>query len=67
MQPKETIQQAAVGAGTDFTPSHTLQLVTNHLPKAPVDDFAFWERIQLVPLEPWARLSGMREKGGDAA
>jgi len=34
-----------------FTPTHTLFLFTNHEPKAPVDDFAFWERIHLVPFD----------------
>ncbi|MFW5497786.1 MULTISPECIES: DNA primase family protein [unclassified Maridesulfovibrio] len=34
-----------------FTPSHMLFLLTNHKPHAPADDFAFWERLQLVPFE----------------
>jgi len=32
-----------------FKPSHTLFLLTNHKPHAPADDFAFWERVVLVP------------------
>lgn len=34
-----------------FKPSHTLFLLTNHKPKAPADDFAFWERVILFPFE----------------
>lgn len=32
-----------------FKPSHTLFLLTNHKPHAPADDFAFWERMVLIP------------------
>jgi putative DNA primase/helicase len=32
-----------------FRPSHSLFLQTNHLPTAPADDFAFWERMLVVP------------------
>lgn len=32
-----------------FTPSHSLFLLTNHRPVAPPDDFAFWERLHLIP------------------
>ena len=32
-----------------FTPTHTLFLLTNHKPHAPADDFAFWERVVLIP------------------
>jgi putative DNA primase/helicase len=32
-----------------FIPTHTLILLTNHKPQAPADDFAFWERLHLVP------------------
>ncbi len=32
-----------------FKPTHTLCLLTNHKPHAPGDDFAFWERVHLVP------------------
>jgi len=35
----------------NFKPTHTLFLLTNHKPHAPADDFAFWERIFLVPFE----------------
>lgn len=34
-----------------FRPSHTLFLLTNHKPHAPADDFAFWERMVLIPFE----------------
>jgi putative DNA primase/helicase len=34
-----------------FKPSHTLFLLTNHKPRAPADDFAFWERMILFPFE----------------
>lgn len=34
---------------TVFEPTHLLCLLTNHLPHAPGDDFAFWQRIHLVP------------------
>lgn len=32
-----------------FTPTHTLFLLTNRKPQAPGDDYAFWERMHLVP------------------
>jgi len=32
-----------------FLPTHLLILLTNNKPKAPADDFAFWERVHLVP------------------
>jgi putative DNA primase/helicase len=34
---------------TVFQPSHTLILLTNHKPHAPASDFAFWERVHLIP------------------
>jgi putative DNA primase/helicase len=34
---------------TRFSPTHLLVLMTNHQPDAPMDDFAFWERIHLIP------------------
>ncbi|MBT3259607.1 MAG: DNA primase [Deltaproteobacteria bacterium] len=34
---------------TSFRPTHTLILLTNHKPHAPASDFAFWERIHLIP------------------
>jgi putative DNA primase/helicase len=34
---------------TKFTPTHTLFLLTNNKPHAPAEDFAFWERVHLVP------------------
>ncbi|EMS79182.1 phage/plasmid primase, P4 family [Desulfotignum phosphitoxidans DSM 13687] len=33
----------------EWTPSHTLILLTNHKPHAPADDFAFWERMKVIP------------------
>lgn len=33
----------------NFKPTHTLFLQTNHLPHAPADDFAYWERMVVVP------------------
>jgi len=35
----------------NFAPGHTLFLLTNHKPHAPADDFAFWERMILIPFE----------------
>lgn len=32
-----------------FSPTHTLFMMTNNLPHAPSDDFAFWERVMVVP------------------
>lgn len=34
-----------------FSPTHTLFLLTNHKPHAPADDFAFWERVVLIPFK----------------
>jgi len=34
---------------TRFKPTHTLILLTNHVPHVSPDDFAFWERIFLIP------------------
>lgn len=34
---------------TDFDPTHLLILLTNNLPHAPGDDFAFWQRLKLIP------------------
>lgn len=34
---------------TTFRPTHTLFLLTNNKPHAPSDDFAFWERVHLIP------------------
>ncbi|MFQ5736620.1 MAG: phage/plasmid primase, P4 family [Thermodesulfobacteriota bacterium] len=36
---------------TTFEPTHLLCLLTNHLPEAPGDDFAFWQRLHLVPFD----------------
>ena len=33
----------------NFSPTHTLVLQTNFLPKAPTDDHAFWERALIIP------------------
>ena len=35
----------------EFLPSHLLFLLTNHKPHAPAEDFAFWERMLLIPFE----------------
>lgn len=35
----------------NFAPTHILFLLTNHKPHAPADDFAFWERMHLIPFE----------------
>ncbi|WP_024333098.1 DNA primase family protein [Desulfotignum balticum] len=32
-----------------WMPSHTLILLTNNKPHAPANDFAFWERMKLIP------------------
>jgi putative DNA primase/helicase len=34
-----------------FAPTHTLILLTNHKPSAPDTDFAFWERVKLIPFK----------------
>jgi putative DNA primase/helicase len=34
---------------TVFDPTHLLCLLTNNLPHAPGEDFAFWQRIHLIP------------------
>jgi putative DNA primase/helicase len=34
-----------------FRPTHTLFLSTNHKPKVPGNDYAFWKRIHLIPFE----------------
>jgi len=34
---------------TSFKPKHTLIMLTNAKPHAPADDFAFWERVLLIP------------------
>jgi len=34
-----------------FPPTHKLILLTNHKPHVSGDDFAFWERIRLIPFE----------------
>jgi len=34
---------------TYFLPTHTLILLTNHKPHAPANDFAFWQRVHLIP------------------
>jgi len=36
---------------TEFLPTHTLILMTNSKPDVSDDDFAFWERVHLVPFE----------------
>lgn len=34
---------------SEFPPSHTAALITNHLPKASGDDSALWARLRVVP------------------
>lgn len=34
---------------TTFAPTHTLFLITNHEPNASADDYAFWERVAMIP------------------
>jgi len=34
---------------TYFSPTHKLIMLTNELPHAPSHDFAFWERVHLIP------------------
>jgi len=36
---------------TEFTPSHTLFLLTNSKPNVPNNDPAFWDRIHLIPFK----------------
>ena len=54
---------------TTFAPTHLLCLLTNHLPHAPGDDFAFWQRIHLVPFniqfvdKPTAENERPKDKG----
>ncbi|MGD9209609.1 MAG: phage/plasmid primase, P4 family [Desulfobacteraceae bacterium] len=33
---------------SSFTPTHMLILITNHEPKAPAHDYAFWKRVYLI-------------------
>ena len=35
----------------EFTPSHTVLMVTNHKPKVSGDDPALWRRLQVVPFD----------------
>jgi putative DNA primase/helicase len=35
----------------EFMPSHTLVMVTNHLPRVPADDPALWRRLLVVPFD----------------
>jgi putative DNA primase/helicase len=34
-----------------FEPTHTLIMLTNDKPQAPAQDFAFWERVHLIPFK----------------
>ena len=36
---------------SNFKPSHTLFLLTNHKPRADANDFALWERMFLIPFD----------------
>jgi len=33
----------------EFQPTHTIFFLTNHMPHISVDDYAFWQRIHLIP------------------
>lgn len=35
----------------EFTPSHTVVMITNHKPRVPGDDDALWRRIRIVPFD----------------
>jgi len=39
------------GKMASFEPTHTLLLITNHKPKADSSDYAFWQRVHLIPFE----------------
>lgn len=39
------------GKMASFKPTHTLFLITNHKPKADSSDYAFWQRVHLIPFE----------------
>jgi putative DNA primase/helicase len=43
-----------------FKPSHTLILMTNNKPNVIEDDYAFWQRVHLVPFELLVLLPGSR-------
>ena len=43
-----------------FTPSHTLVLYTNHLPKIDEDDYGTWRRFTLIPFN--AKISASDDK-----
>ena len=34
-----------------WNPTHLMLLLTNHKPKAPADEDAFWSRVQLIPFQ----------------
>ena len=66
MQPKEIKLGGAPAMPTGFNPSHTIELLTNYLPKRPVGNFEFWERLKIVEL-PTSHPLNPRGNGGDAA
>ena len=35
----------------EFTPTHTLLLLTNHKPRIGADEFALWQRVRLIPFK----------------
>ena len=49
----DTIAGRALYSNTieEFDPTHVLVLLTNHLPRANADEYAFWKRVQAVPFK----------------
>jgi putative DNA primase/helicase len=45
------VARELLGKQEYFEPSHTLVMLTNHRPHASAHDFAFWERVLLVPFD----------------
>ena len=49
---------------TYFLPTHTLILLTNHKPHAPANDFAFWQRVHLIPF-PYSFVDRVPQKDNE--
>ncbi len=47
----------------DYTPSHTLVLYTNHLPKVGAKDTGTWRRLIVIPFD--AKIKGTKKNYGD--
>lgn len=47
----------------DYTPSHTLVLYTNHLPKVGAKDNGTWRRLIVIPFD--AKIKGTKKNYGD--